>query len=325
MADATDSTPKAKSKICRFFKSKKGCKFGNECQFLHPEKVSNDSGNISQEAGKMIVNKKQPDTADTNKTLPTAKTCRFFKNKRGCKFGNECQFLHTEKLPDESGSISEEVGELDSDHKQADELIDIKLKLSLKSAAPNNETLGEEKRVEECKDSSDLQGIACRFFKRKKGCLRGSRCPFAHVISGDGATLKPLAQEVLKKAIKSTSSSKQIPHQSKENFKPVTDTEQVSKQMESVNLQAENQSKEHGKEHDRQASGQGPSKDKLVKGTGMGLMDCNLECKRLRSIEIQQLKRRFGGHGGYCEIQENSSYKIKFKPTDPDWVRFTLV
>lgn len=95
--------------------------------------------------------------------------------------------------------------------------------------------------------------------------------------------------------------------------------------MESVNLQAENQSKEHGKEHDRQASGQGPSKDKLVKGTGMGLMDCNLECKRLRSIEIQQLKRRFGGRGGYCEIQENSSYKIKFKPTDPDWVRFTLV
>lgn len=208
MADAPDSTPKAKSKICRFFKSKKGCKFGNECQFLHPEKVSNDSGNISQEAGKMIVNKKQPDTADTNKTLPTAKTCRFFKNKRGCKFGNEYQFLHTEKLPDESGSISEEVGELDSDHKQADELIDIKLKLSLKSAAPNNETLGEEKRVEECKDSSDLQGIACRFFKRKKGCLRGSRCPFAHVISGDGATLKPLAQEVLKKVIKSTSSSK---------------------------------------------------------------------------------------------------------------------
>ena len=96
--------------------------------------------------------------------------------------------------------------------------------------------------------------------------------------------------------------------------------------MELVNLQVENDGRKHVKEHDRQASEQGiqllaPNIDKSAKGTGMSLMDCSLECERLRSIEIQQLKRRFGGQGDYCEIQENTSYKIKFKPTDPDWVR----
>lgn len=317
MADARDSAPKAKTKICRFFKSRNGCKSGNECRFLHPEKASNDSENIPKEAVEMIDNK--PDTVF--KTSPTAKACRFFKSTRGCKFGNECQFLHTEKPPDKLGSISEEVGKLDGNHKQADEL-----KVSLKlSATPNNETLAEEKRMEAIKDSSDRQEIVCKFFKKKKGCLRGSRCPFAHVISGNGATLKPLAKEVLLKAGKSTS-RKQIPRQGKENTKPVTDTEQVTKQMELVNLQVENDAKKHVKEHDRQASGQGiqlpPNIDKSAKRTGMGLMDCNLECERLRSIEIQQLKRRFGGQGDYCEIQENTSYKIKFKPTDPDWVRY---
>ena len=319
MADATDSTPRAKTKICRFFKSKAGCKFGHECQFLHPEKASNGADSISQEAGKKIDKKKQPDTAI--KTSPTAKTCRFFKSKRGCKFGNECQFLHTEKPPDKLGSISEEVGKVDGNHKQAHEL-KVSLKLTATPIA-NNEALTEEKRMEAGKDSSDRQGIVCKFFKKKKGCLRGSRCPFAHVISGDGATLKPLAKEVLKKASKSTSSRKQIPRQSKENTKPVADTEHVTKQMESVNVQVEHQSKEP----DMQSIGQGiqslPNTAESAKGTGMGLVDCNLECKKLRSIEIQQLKRRFGGQGDYCEIKENTSYKIKFKPTDPDWVRFT--
>ena len=44
------------------------------------------------------------------------------------------------------------------------------------------------------------------------------------------------------------------------------------------------------------------------------------EPKKLRATEIQQLKRRFGGKGGFIEMKENSSYRIKFKPTDPDWV-----
>ena len=320
MADASVSAPKAKTKICRFFKSKKGCKYGNECQFLHPENASNDVENIPQEGGKMIDSKKKPDTVI--KTSPTAKTCRFFQSTRGCKFGDECQFLHTEKPSDKLGSISAEVGKLDGNHKEGDEL-----KVSLKlSATPNNETLGKEKRMDAGKYSSNRQGIVCKFFKKKKGCLRGSRCPFAHVISGDGATLKPLAKDVLRKASKSTS-RKQIPPKSKENTKPVTSTEQVTKQMELVNLQVENESKKHGKEHDRQASS-GPGiqllldTDKSAKDTGVDLMDCILECERLRSIEIQQLKRRFGGQGDYCEIQENTSYKVKFKPTDPDWVRY---
>lgn len=302
MADAPG--PTAKTKTCRFFETKKGCKFGNDCSFLHPEKLSNESGSIS------LDNQKKPDSA--------AKICRFVQSKRGCQFGNECHFLHTEKVPNESGSISQEVGKLNDDHKQSDTDIN----LSSKPATPNNKTLAEQKGMEEHKDSSDRQGIVCKFFKKKKGCLRGNRCPFVHVASGDGATLKPLAKKNPNKANKPTS-----PHQGKEISRPIDDTEQVAKQsLESVNLLSENQ---HEK-RDRQATGQGISmlcnKDDSTNGSGTVLSDDNLgECKRLRSTEIEQLKRRFRSQGGYCEIQENASYKIKFKPTDPDWVRIILI
>lgn len=324
MADAPGSSAKT-TKICRFFRSKKGCKFGNECQFLHPESVSNDSGSISQETGKVLddMNKK-PDTADLSKTSSTAKTCRFFKSKRGCKFGNECQFLHPEKVSNESGSIANEVDKPNDEQKTSD--VD-KIDLSSKSATPNNETLVdiEEKGMKEHKDSSDRQRTVCKFYQRKKGCLRGNKCPFAHVISGDGATLKPVTKEIPRKTRKPTLPSKQIPQQSKEVTKSITDNKQATKQpLESANLESKNQNKEH----ERQASGHGapllPKKDESAKGTGIGLEDCIRECERLRSTEIQQLKRRFRSQNGYCEIQENVSYKFKFKPTDPDWVRVAL-
>lgn len=330
MADAAEapgsSSAITKTKICRFFQNKKGCKFGNECQFLHREKVSNNSGHISQEAGKMLDDKKQPDkvtdTADS-KTSSTAKTCRFINSKRGCKFGNECQFLHPKKIWSESGSMVNEVDKPNDDQKTSDgDNIDS----CLKSGATNNEILVEEKGTKLHKDCSDRQGIVCKFFQKKKGCLRGNKCPFSHVISGDGAISKPLTKAVSKKTSNPTLPSKKIPQQSKGVTKPFTDNKQVTKQpSEIINLQSENQNKEH----DKQASGQGPplllpKNDESAKGPGIDLGDCNLECKRLRSTEIQQLKRRFKSLNGYCEIQENVSYKFKFKPTDPDWVRVTV-
>ncbi|XP_078374133.1 uncharacterized protein LOC144657650 isoform X1 [Oculina patagonica] len=321
MADAPGLSAKT-TKICRFFQSKKGCKFGNECQFLHPESVSNDSGSISQEAGKVLddMNKK-PDTADLSKTSPRPKTCRFFKSKRGCKFGNECQFLHPEKVSNESESMTNEVDEPNDEQKTSDPNI---TDLSSKSVTPNIdniETLVEEKGKKENKDSSDRQGLVCKFFQKKKGCLRGNRCPFVHVISGDGATSKPVTKEIPKKTSKPTLPSKKIPHQRNKVTKSDTDNKPVTKQpTDSANLQSENQNKER----DKQAGGQGTpllpkKKDESAKGTSMGLEDCIRECKRLRSTEIQQLKRRFRSQNGYCEIQENVSYKFKFKPTDPDW------
>ena len=337
MADTSEasgssgSSSTTETKICRFFKSKKGCKLGNECRFLHTEKLLNDSTKISQEADKISDDKKQPDVGNIGKTSTTVKTCRFSRSKRGCKFGNECQFLHAEKVSNDSGSTANEVNKPNDDQKTSDSAIADE---DLKSTTPNNtnETLVEEKGMKGHKDSQNREGTVCKFFKRKKGgCLRGNKCPFIHVISGDGAILKPLAKETSKKpgTCRAVLPSKQIPHRSKEVTKSNTDNKTVTKQpLESVKLESTNQNTDY----DRQASGQGqPLLPKManesVKGTGteMGVVDCNLECKRLRSIEIQQLKRRFRSQDGYCEIQENVSYKFKFKPTDPDWVRDTEI
>lgn len=331
MADASGSSPTTKTKICRFFKSKKGCKLGNECQFLHTEKLLNDSLKISQEAYQISDDKKQADAANISKTSSPVKTCRFFMSKRGCKFGNECQFLHAEKVSNESGSTANEVNKPNDDQKTSDPAI-ADDDFHVKSTTPNNinETLVEEKGMKGHKDSQNRGGTVCKFFKRKKGgCLRGNKCPFVHVISCDGAILKPPTKETSKKpgTCKAALPSKQIPHQSKEVTKSNTDNKKVTKQpRESVNLESTNQNTDYG----RQVSGQGPpllpkKADESVKGTSteMSVENCNLECKRLRSVDIQQLKRRFRSHDGYCEIQENVSYKFKFKPTDPDWVRDT--
>ena len=50
---------------------------------------------------------------------------------------------------------------------------------------------------------------------------------------------------------------------------------------------------------------------------------CNsaLESSKLRATEVQQLKRRFGVDGFCEELKENVKFKVKFTPTDPDWVR----
>ena len=313
MADATSAV---KTKTCKFFESKKGCKFGNECQFLHPEKLSNESGSILTEVDKLHEDQKQPDTSAneiSSTSNSTAKPCRFFKSKRGCAFGKKCRFLHPDlKIPNESETISKVNDHLhDGDQKEA-------------VLSSNNETQGEEKLekgIDEQKESSYRQGIICKFFQRKRGCLRGNKCPFAHVISADGAiNLKPHARKGSKKA--GNISSKQKPHQNKEASKPIN---QITKQpIESCNTQTEN----HNKELERQETVQvppPPDKDASVaKDTGMSVTEHNPgKHKQLRSIEIQQLKTRF--RGSYYEIKENESYKIKFKPTDPDWVsRYTV-
>lgn len=45
-------------KICRFFKSIKGCKFGNECKFLYREKLIDKLESILVEVGKLDGNYK---------------------------------------------------------------------------------------------------------------------------------------------------------------------------------------------------------------------------------------------------------------------------
>ena len=435
-----------------------------------------------------------PDVDGPSSTVK-AKNCRFFQTKRGCQFGDDCRFVHMKKLSNEPGSFLREVDELRSgkeDGKQHE----------LKNLKPQNEDHGplvKEKEPGEQKDSSlDRQEIVCKFFRRKRGCLRGDKCPFVHVIA-DGESFGKHSEKNPGKA--NVRTKMQTPHHRKAIASPDTGNEQetnttidspnlqfiknckkqltgqgdpptqdndmtnsmVTQQGSGVTMSNKNNltkfvepskrrpchkksngakgtdsgkgepavvntksksitnhtearkqtslpeknnaskgeeivirapfpkqdgvtkgiaggqgdrldKKNSGTKGTKSGSGisypsqkyatkgveqgveyQNPQKDNISKGTEnpKGAYIANkdnvsrhgqkvekpykesgcdvrgtytladaifIEPKRLRSTEIQQLKRRFGDRGGYSEIKENSSYKIKFKPTDPDWV-----
>lgn len=64
---------------CKYFASAMGCKFGNDCKFLHDE-----SARASQEEVRKV-------------DIP----CRYFNSANGCRFGDDCQFVH---IKDESAA-----------------------------------------------------------------------------------------------------------------------------------------------------------------------------------------------------------------------------
>lgn len=400
------------------------------------------------------------------------KTCRFFQTKKGCKFGDDCRFLHLKKLSSESGNV---LHDADKGQKQC-KVIN---RENPCSEDIDHDPLGAHagKEMEEQKDSSsDRQEIVCKFFQRKRGCLRGDKCPFKHVIGDGGSLSKPSDTNPGKSRVRP---KKQTANQQKEIPIPVTENAQetnqriksekydkttgrtdplaqednvnnciVTGQGSGVELSNTGDVRKHvesGKgvpclKNDNTAkgvdtgigislpkgdsvtrnvkSGKGnslPKKYNVTKGAESGNVDplpkkgdatkdaegeqgipvlnkdnvkaekafplsqenhatrgaasnarqrdtlpnkenvrrhvqsrqgvplhnrdsaanvrgtftlgdaIFVEPKRLRSTEIQQLKRRFGSHVGYCEIKENSSYKIRFKPTDPDWVSVTFI
>ncbi|CAH3161631.1 unnamed protein product [Porites evermanni] len=416
------------------------------------------------------------------------KACRFFHTKRGCKFGYECQFLHSAKTSSQSGNVVNEGDEFVTENEVKNFEPDIN-----DDSEQRNERLGEDKEMKKHEDSSqDRKDVACKFFQRKRGCMRGSNCPFVHVLV-DGQTNKSASDENVKSTrsrTKNTSKRKKLASPSsdkkqdeskltkssclqlaKGDQKPIeqgdlpvqkenADNTRAS-QGSGVTVLTSNKSKKHvetrtegmhsikcntagvntgahcneavkgsgnnvvnhvkskrqpeiiekGKrmeskennmrgpfnetnravfgtesttgipplhqdtsirgsvsEHGGSAlkNGREIKREQCEKGLPLSqknsattsavtrkrsplqnkeyerprdrnqtqnkdncasnfrgsytLADAMLsEPKKLRATEIQQLKRRFGGKGGFIEMKENSFYRIKFKPTDPDW------
>lgn len=421
------------------------------------------------------------------------KACRFFHTKRGCKFGYECQFLHSAKTSSQPGNVVNEDDEFVSENEVKNFEPDISLN---EDSEQWNERLGEDKEMKKRKDSSqDRKDIACKFFQRKRGCMRGSKCPFVHVVDGQSAQTNKSASD---ENVKSKRSRKENTSRRKKLSRPSSNKEQdeskltkspclqlekgdqkpieqgdlsvqkesedntIASQGSGVTVLSSNKSEKHVETETEGMHGikcntagvnSGADGNEVVKGSGNNvvnhvkskrqpeiiekgkkmeskennmrgpfsetnravfgtesttgipplrqdtsirgsvskhggsalknehevkheqcekglplsqknsattsavtrkrsplqnkeyertrdrnqthnkdncasnfrgsytLADAMLsEPKKLRATEIQQLKRRFGGKGGFIEMKENSSYRIKFKPTDPDWV-----
>lgn len=422
------------------------------------------------------------------------KACRFFHTKRGCKFGYECQFLHSAKTSSQSGNVVNEGDEFVTENEVKNFEPDISLN---EDSEQSNERLGEDKEMKKHEDSSqDRKDVACKFFQRKRGCMRGSKCPFVHVlVDGQSAQTNKSASD---ENVKSTRSRTKNTSKRKKLASPSSDKEQdeskltkssciqlakgdqkpieqgdlpvqkenadntIASQGSGVTVLSSNKSEKHvetktegmhgikcntagvntGADCNEAVKGSGNNvvnhvkskrqPDIIEKGKRMESKENNMrgpfnetnravfgtesttgippfqqdtsirgsvsehggsvlknghevkheqcekglplsqknsattsavtrkrsplqnkeyertrdrnqthnrdngashfrgsytfadamlsEPKKLRATEIQQLKRRFGGKGGFIEMKENSSYRIKFKPTDPDWV-----
>ena len=72
-----------KLKKCPYLLTEKGCRFGAECHYLHP-----DTAVIRDE-------KIRPYTL--TREMKSVRICPFLPTKKGCRFGDECHYIHPEK------------------------------------------------------------------------------------------------------------------------------------------------------------------------------------------------------------------------------------
>ena len=101
--------------LCRFFNRRTGCKFKDQCRYVHQPTNPQPNNIIS------------PDKNNENKSK-AKRPCSFFNRKSGCKFGEQCRFSH----------------EVDT------------------------------------KEPQQYQKKACRFFNTERGCKKGENCTFLH-------------------------------------------------------------------------------------------------------------------------------------------------
>ena len=265
------------------------------------------------------------------------KPCRFFGTPSGCRFGNDCRFFHQITQPGRAEEhTGDRGGEATRERNEGDTSEVARTRSEADGARAKND--GNPKQLD----------ALCRYFQRNGGCARGDNCHFAHVKSAAKKFKGPRLPRV-KSKLKETPtdiSEKTIPIMKKLVRQP--DEEEVDRQqpVETASLQSvvsdvlrpckeasnghvqavesiltnqhsENVDPEPDKPSSKHLTPFGKDGIKREAATDKNLA----EFSKLRSMEIQLLKRRFGGRNGcFEEVLENVKFKVKFKPTDPDWV-----
>ncbi|KAJ0402874.1 hypothetical protein P43SY_000488 [Pythium insidiosum] len=101
---------------CKYFGTAIGCKYGDECKFIHDESLVAEADG---DAGAKPVKKVE---------IP----CKFFNTPDGCKYGDDCQFIH-EKL---------EVAEEEKATEPADEALNQPVPEAIRKADVKSRILG---------------------------------------------------------------------------------------------------------------------------------------------------------------------------------------
>lgn len=413
MADCSHDGPLAvKTRTCRFFQTQKGCRFGNDCRFVHIKKLLNESiasfreadelhgGNEEQvnlksrtEENKPLVEEKEVEKQGDSSKGRQEIVCKFFQRKRGCLRGDNCPFEHVisnhvhERVVHESSGASEttrkrtrhrrkKTARTPTTQKTRVDVVEVELDNCVDKPSGEGDPLSQEanmnsyvtsrnvaefeetgKRVtchekyNRTKDTAAAKGELTNAKGKDKNVVkpvraRGQTLPTENnnvsdtcsreVLAGnpfhqqnrlmqgtDAGTGGPLTKKN-NYDTRHTASAKGIPIPTQGTVKqregvPIPKMEVTTKgtEYQKKNLISDKKNIARHQEEDKENAS-------AVRGTYTLADAIFAEPKRLRLTEIQQLKRRFGDKGGYCEIKENSCFKIKVKPTDPDWVSSLL-
>ena len=105
-------------KVCHFYNSEKGCKFGVHCRYDHKDKESTQGKILTDNAPNVQSTNKY-----TNGRYKKKKLCRWFNRKEGCRNGNSCNFTHEimKKEVKEAKTITKKITNTNNDQIEKNE------------------------------------------------------------------------------------------------------------------------------------------------------------------------------------------------------------
>ena len=272
--------------LCQYFNTKSGCKFKENCHFLHSpsESISNlpilesrkneepvskpvDTDYLSSSAPLLSSENQNHEAVNVNRNI--SKHCFSFEKYGNCKFGNKCRYLHT--LPSEQG---------------------------LKTAKNCHDV--SEKRQRNQHDGGGRRKI-CHYFQEGH-CQKGDKCRYFHPVDNSKVEVSDVILQKDKKQLEKDSELEV---------------------QEKVAVKADVASR-------KPAPRPGPRRAPHIPVQPVkqlkrdGLLEKELE--GLRLTEIEQLKKRISSSNleVISDDDENFTVQFDFSSTDPDWVRMVI-
>lgn len=278
--------------LCQYFNTKSGCKFKENCKFLHSStSISNSPAPEKHDNGKPVTNLEENssllDTFSQSLSFEnqhheavkennnTPKPCFSFERYGNCKYGNNCRFLHA----------------LPSDEK-------VKTSKSARSFIADKKPQHASKRTKHDKQDQGRRRV-CHFFQEGH-CQKGDKCRFYHPNSANKVEVSDV-----------------ILQGDKEELEIVRSSNASEEANRSDRAAAVANKKYAPRPGQRRAPHIPVPPVKELKRESL----LEKEIEELRLTEIEQLKKRLASSNLDIITDDENSFSVQFNfsSTDPDW------
>lgn len=284
--------------LCQYFNTKSGCKFKENCKFLHSStSISNSPASEKHENGKPVTNlegtsslsdtfslqlsfeNQHHEAVKENTYNNTPKPCFSFERYGNCKYGNNCRFLHA----------------LPSDEK-------VKTSKSARSFIADKKPQHASKKTKHDKQDQGRRRI-CHYFQEGH-CQKGDKCRFYHPNNANKVEVSDVIIQGDKEQLEIVKSS--------------SGSEEVNKTDRAAAVANKKYAPRPGQ---RRAPHIPVQPVKELKRESL----LEKEIEELRLTEIEQLKKRLASSNFDVITDDENSFSVQFdfSSTDPDWVRIS--